>query len=194
MTYTSKELLTDIADEIVVCRKCKLHKTRKNSVPGEGSTDNRIMFIGEAPGYWEDSKGKPFVGEAGKFLDTVLEEANLLRDNVFITNIVKCRPPNNREPSKEEIKTCSRYLDRQIQVIQPKIIITLGNHSTAYIFRKIGLPFDGITRVHGKFFEASISKIQTTIFPTFHPASALYNPKYKNLLLQDFRMLRPHFQ
>jgi DNA polymerase len=194
MTYTSKELLTDIADEIVVCRKCKLHKTRKNAVPGEGKIDNRIMFIGEAPGYWEDSKGKPFVGEAGRLLDTLLEEANLLRDSVFITNIVKCRPPNNREPSTEEIRTCSPYLDRQIRVIKPKIIIALGNHSTLYIFDKVGLPFDGITQVHGKVFEASISKIQTTIFPTFHPASALYHPRYKNLLLQDFRVLKLHLQ
>jgi DNA polymerase len=152
------------------------------------------MFIGEAPGYSEDVKGKSFVGDAGKFLDILLEEANLLRDSVFITNIVKCRPPNNREPSTEEIKTCSPYLDRQIQLIKPKIIITLGNHSTAYIFHKVGLPFDGITQVHGKFFEIFISKTQTTVFPTFHPASALYNPMYKNLLLQDFKMLKAHLQ
>jgi DNA polymerase len=152
------------------------------------------MFIGEAPGYSEDLKGKPFVGEAGKFLDTLLEEADLSREKVFITNIVKCRPPNNREPSTEEIKTCSPYLDRQIRIIKPKIIVTLGNHSTAYILHQVGLPFDGITQVHGKFFEASISKIQTTIFPTFHPASALYHPKYKDLLLQDFKVLKAHFQ
>jgi DNA polymerase len=152
------------------------------------------VFIGEAPGYSEDLKGNPFVGDAGKFLDTLLEEANLLRDSVFITNIVKCRPPNNREPSTEETKTCSPYLDRQIRIIKPKIMITLGNHSTSYIFHKVGLPFNGITQIHGKFFEASISKIQTTIFPTFHPASALYNPRYKNLLLQDFRVVRTHLQ
>jgi DNA polymerase len=148
------------------------------------------MFIGEAPGYSEDMNGKPFVGEAGKFLDTLLEEANLSREKVFITNVVKCRPPNNREPSKEEVDKCTPYLDRQIRVIKPKIIVTLGNHSTAYIFEKIGLRFDGITRVHGKFFEASISKIKMKIFPTFHPASALYNPRYKNLLLQDFRVVQ----
>lgn len=194
MTHASKELLTDIVDEIIVCRKCQLQETRKNAVPGEGNIDSRIMFIGEAPGYWEDLKGKPFVGDAGKFLEILLEEANLLRDSVFITNIVKCRPPNNREPSAEEIKACSLYLDRQIRVIKPKIAITLGNYSTAYIFHKVGLTFDGITHVHGKFFKASISKIQTTVFPTFHPASALYNPKYKNLLLQDFRVLKSHLQ
>jgi DNA polymerase len=194
MAHTSKKRPTNIAEEIIVCHKCKLHKTRKNAVPGEGNIDSQIMFIGEAPGYSEDLKGKPFVGDAGKFLDILLEEANLLRDSVFITNIVKCRPPNNREPSTEEIITCSQYLDRQIQVIKPKIIITLGNHSTTYIFHQVGLPFDGITQVHGRFFKASISKIQTTIFPTFHPASALYNPKYKNLLLQDFRAVKVHLQ
>jgi len=194
MAHISKKRLTDIADEIIICRKCKLHKTRKNAVPGEGKIDNRIMFIGEAPGYWEDMKGKPFVGEAGKFLDILLEEANLLRDSVFITNIVKCRPPNNREPSTEEITKCSPYLDRQIQVIKPKIIVTLGNHSTAYIFDKVGLPFDGITQVHGKFFETSVSKIRTIIFTTFHPASSLYNPQYKNLLLKDFRVLKSYLQ
>lgn len=194
MAHTSKKRLTNIAEEIIVCHKCKLHKTRKNAVPGEGNIDSRIMFIGEAPGYSEDMKGKPFIGEAGKFLDTLLEEADLSREKVFITNVVKCRPPNNREPSTEEIITCSQYLDRQIQVIKPKIIVTLGNHSTAYIFEKIGLRFDGITRVHGKFFEVSISKIQTTVFPTFHPASALYNPRYKSLLLQDFRVLKLHLQ
>ena len=194
MIHASKELLTDIVDEIIVCRKCQLHKTRKNAVPGEGNIDNRIVFIGEAPGYSEDLKGKPFVGDAGKFLDILLKETNLLRDSVFITNIVKCRPPNNREPSMEEIKTCSPYLDRQIRIIKPKIMITLGNHSTSYIFHKVGLPFDGITQIHGKFFETCISKIRTTIFPTFHPASALYNPRYKNLLLQDFRVVKSHLQ
>jgi DNA polymerase len=150
------------------------------------------MFIGEAPGYSEDTKRKPFIGEAGKFLDTLLEEADPSREKVFITNVVKCRPPNNREPSTEEVDKCTPYLDRQIRVIEPKVIVTLGNHSTAYIFSKVGLPSDGITQVHGKFFKASISKTRTTIFPTFHPASALYYPKYRQLLLQDFQLLKAH--
>ena len=148
------------------------------------------MFIGEAPGYWEDMKGKPFVGVAGKFLDILLEEANLSRKSVFITNIVKCRPPNNREPSEEEIQICTLYLDRQIRVIEPKIIVTLGNYSTNCILHKVGLPFNGITHAHGKFYEMSIFGLQTMIFATFHPASALYHPKYKNLLKRDFQVLK----
>jgi len=191
MLYLSKkELLDAIVTEVIVCRKCELWKTRKNSVPGEGSSHSQIMFIGEAPGYWEDVKGKPFVGAAGKFLDTLLSEAGLSRENVFIGNILKCRPPKNREPSPAEIEACTPYLNRQIQVIQPEFIVALGNYSTAYIFSKVALPFNGITRVHGKFYEASILDMQVTVFPTFHPAAALYHPKYKEQLISDFHMLK----
>jgi len=182
--------LGSIATEIILCHKCQLWKTRKNAVPGEGSSESQIMFIGEAPGYWEDVKGKPFVGAAGKFLDTLLSEAGLSRENVFIGNVLKCRPPRNREPSADEIKTCTPYLNRQIQVIQPRIMVTLGNHSTAYIFSKTALPFNSITRVHGKFYETSILSLNVTVFPTFHPAAALYHPKYKEQLISDFHALK----
>jgi len=182
--------LEAIAEEIITCSKCKLWKTRKNAVPGEGNPKSQIMFIGEAPGYWEDVKGKPFVGAAGKFLDTLLSEAGLSRESVFIGNILKCRPPKNREPSREEIETCTPYLNRQIRIIQPKIIVTLGNYSTAYIFSKVTLSFNGITRVHGKFYEASIAGFKVIVFPTFHPAAALYRPKYKEQLISDFHALK----
>jgi len=187
---SKKELLGTIAAEIVVCRKCELWKTRKNPVPGEGNPKSQIMLIGEAPGYWEDIKGKPFVGAAGKFLDTLLSEAGLSRENVFIGNVLKCRPPKNREPSSDEIETCTPYLNRQIQVIQPKIIVTLGNHSTAYIFSKVALPFKSITHVHGKSYETSILGSNVIVFPTFHPAAALYHPKYKEQLISDFHALK----
>ena len=187
---SEKELLEAIAEEITSCRRCKLWKTRKNVVSGEGSSESKILFIGEAPGYWEDIKGKPFVGAAGKFLDTLLSEAGLSRENVFIGNVLKCRPPRNREPSADEIKTCTPYLNRQIQVIKPKIIITLGNHSTAYIFSKTALPFNNITCVHGKRYETSILGLNVIVFPTFHPAAALYHPKYKEQLISDFRKLK----
>jgi len=187
---SKRELLSAIAAEILACRKCELWRTRKNPVPGEGSPESQIMFIGEAPGYWEDVKGKPFVGAAGNFLNTLLSEAGLSRENVFIGNILKCRPPKNREPSRDEIKTCTPYLNRQIRVIQPKIIVTLGNYSTVYIFSKVALPFNGITRVHGKFYKASILDMQATIFPTFHPAATLYHPKYKEQLISDFHTLK----
>jgi len=187
---SKKKLLDAIVTEVIVCRKCELLKARKNPVPGEGSPHSQIMFIGEAPGYWEDVKGKPFVGAAGKFLDTLLSEAGLSRENVFIGNILKCRPPKNREPSPAEIETCTPYLNSQIQVIKPKIIVTLGNYSTAYVFSKVALPFNGITRVHGKFYKASILGLNVIVFPTFHPAAALYHPKYKEQLIADFHTLK----
>lgn len=185
-----KEALNALAAEVSICRKCELWKTRRNAVPGEGSSESRIMFIGEAPGYWEDAEGKPFVGAAGKLLDILLTEVGLSRKKVFIGNILKCRPPKNREPVLNEIETCTTYLDRQIRLIQPKFIITLGNSSTAYIFSKAKLPFNGITRTHGKLFQTSVLGIQVTVFPTFHPAAALYRSKYKELLQQDFQTLK----
>jgi DNA polymerase len=191
---SEKEFLDAIAAKIMICRKCELWKTRKNAVPGEGSSENQIMFIGEAPGYWEDIKGKPFVGAAGKFLDTLLSEIGFGRHGVFIGNILKCRPRRNREPLPHEIQKCTPYLDSQIRVIQPKYIITLGNYSTAYIFSKVALPFSGITQVHGKFYEKSILGKRATIFPTFHPAASLYSAKYKEQLIRDFRTLRHELQ
>ena len=188
------KLLDSISTEIIACRKCELCRTRKNPVPGEGSPNSQIMFIGEAPGYWEDTKGKPFVGAAGKFLDTLLAEAGLSRQTVFIANILKCRPPKNREPLPDEIQKCTPYLDSQIRIIQPRFIVTLGNYSTAYIFSKVMLPFNGITRTHGKTYETTILGMQTTIFPTFHPAAALYSGRYKELLQQDFQLLKRYIR
>jgi uracil-DNA glycosylase family 4 len=187
---SKRELLDAIVTEVIACRKCELWKTRKNPVPGEGSPNSQIMFIGEAPGYWEDIEGKPFVGAAGKFLDTLLSKAGLSRENIFIGNILKCRPPKNREPSRNEIETCTPYLNSQIEVIQPEFIATLGNHSTAYIFSKVALRFNSITSVHGKSYKISILDMQVTIFPTFHPAAALYHPKYKEQLISDFHTLK----
>lgn len=190
---SKRELLGAIAAEIVICRKCELWKTRKNAVPGEGSPESQMMFIGEAPGYWEDIKGKPFVGAAGKFLDTLLSEIGFSRETVFIGNILKCRPPRNRKPLPDEIQKCTPYLDNQIRIIQPKFIVTLGNYSTVYIFSEATLPFSGITQAHGKFYETSILDMPVTIFPTFHPAAALYSGKYKELLQQDFQLLKQGF-
>lgn len=186
---SKKALLDVVAAEVAVCTKCGLWKTRKNAVSGEGNPESQIMFIGEAPGYWEDVKGKPFVGAAGKFLDTLLAEIGFSREDVFIGNVLKCRPPRNREPQSDEIQTCTPYLDRQIKVIQPKFIVTLGSCSTAYIFSKANLLFSGITQAHGKFHETSILGMQITVFPTFHPAAALYSAKYKKELVDDFQML-----
>jgi DNA polymerase len=188
------EILNAVAAEVMVCTKCALWKTRKNAVPGEGNPATQIMFIGEAPGYWEDVKGKPFVGAAGKFLDTLLSEIGFSREDVFICNVLKCRPPRNREPQPNEIQTCTPYLDRQIKIIQPKFIVTLGNYSTAYIFSKANLHCISITQAHGKFYEANILGMNVTIFPTFHPAAALYSAKYKEQITNDFKLLKQELE
>ncbi|MEM3442099.1 MAG: uracil-DNA glycosylase, partial [Candidatus Bathyarchaeia archaeon] len=156
---SKKELLDAISAEVKVCTKCSLWKTRKNAVPGEGYPEADVMFIGEAPGYWEDVKGKPFVGAAGKFLETLLNAIGFSRTDVFICNILKCRPPGNREPLPLEIQTCTPYIDRQIEIIKPKFIITLGNYSTAYIFSKVELPFSSMAQTRGKLYEACISGV-----------------------------------
>ncbi|MGQ9506317.1 MAG: type-4 uracil-DNA glycosylase [Candidatus Bathycorpusculaceae bacterium] len=187
---TKQYQLETIASEILKCKKCPLHKTRKNAVPGEGDPEAKLMFVGEAPGYWEDVKGRPFVGDAGKFLDTLLACIGFSREDVFICNVLKCRPPRNREPSPEEIQICTPYLDRQIGIIQPRFIVTLGNYSTAYIFSKANLAFSGITQVRGKIYEAWVLGMFVKVFPTFHPAAALYSAKYKEELTNDFQKLK----
>ncbi len=184
-----EKLLEAIAQEIKRCKKCILHQHRKNAVPGEGNPYAQIMFIGEAPGYHEDIQGRPFVGAAGKLLTTLIESLGLSRSDVFITNVVKCRPPNNRDPIQEEIQACSPYLLRQIKIIKPKIIVTLGRHSTITILKEIGVKVQGITSVRGKVFDTEAFGFKVKIIPTYHPAAALYNPKLKDVLEEDFRFI-----
>jgi uracil-DNA glycosylase family 4 len=190
VALSRKKLLDAVASEVTVCTKCPLWKSRKNAVPGMGSPGSQIMFIGEAPGNSEDDRGEPFVGMAGKFLDTLFSQIGFSREKVFITNIVKCRPPRNREPKPLESETCTPYLDRQMLIIQPKFVVTLGSHSTFYVFLKAMLPFSSITRVRGKLYEATILGLHVKVFPTFHPASALYHPEYKEMLEDDFQLLK----
>ncbi|MFQ6095626.1 MAG: uracil-DNA glycosylase family protein, partial [Candidatus Bathyarchaeia archaeon] len=142
-----------IEEEVRSCRRCGLWKNRKRAVPGEGSLDASIVFIGEAPGYWEDVKGRPFVGAAGKLLDEMLSKAGFSRSEVYITNILKCRPPRNRDPLPDEIERCTPYLDRQLQIIKPRLIVTLGRHSAKHILSKLGYKISGITRTRGKIYE-----------------------------------------
>jgi len=188
------ELIEKIADEVVVCIKCPLWKERRNAVPGEGDIDASVVFVGEAPGYWEDVKGLPFVGAAGKILNALLTKIGLPRDHVFITNVVKCRPPENRDPQPNEVETCtSLYLNRQIALIQPKIIVTLGRHSTAYILSKAGLEIkasEGITQLHGKVIQTQFLNLPVSVIPMFHPAAVLHNPKYRDALAKDFDLLK----
>ncbi|WP_297487332.1 type-4 uracil-DNA glycosylase [Thermococcus sp.] len=181
-----EELMKRLEERIRNCRKCPLWELRTNPVPGAGSYDAEVMFVGEAPGYWEDQKGLPFVGRAGKVLDELLAGIGLRREEVYITNIVKCRPPNNRDPTEEEIRACSPYLDMQIDIIRPRLIVPLGRHSMRYILGKFGFRVEPISRVHGKTFEARTLFGKVTIIPTYHPAAALYKPPVMEELKKDF--------
>ena len=158
--------LQAIANEVQVCTACELHKGRTHAVPGEGPVNAEIMFIGEAPGFNEDQQGRPFVGPAGKLLEELLAELNLSRDDVWIGNVVKCRPPQNRDPRPEEIAACAGYLERQIELLQPKLIATLGRYSMEKFF-----PGAKITRVHGQ----ARREGPRVLIPLFHPAYILRN-------------------
>lgn len=174
--------LETIAREIRMCTKCPLHKARKKAVPGEGSPKAEILFIGEGPGGSEDEQGRPFVGEAGKFLDELLASAKIKKEDVFITNVVKCRPPNNRDPLDEEVRICTTaYLFDQIRFIKPKLIITLGRHSMHLFFPQIR----SISAVHGKAYK----KAGQVYMLMYHPAAALYQANLKNTMKEDFKKI-----
>lgn len=174
--------LDQVASEVSACTKCPLHTTRSRAVPGEGPADAEIMFIGEGPGFHEDQSGRPFVGAAGNFLNELLASINLKRDEVFICNVVKCRPPGNRDPEPTEIAACQAYLDRQIEIINPKVIVTLGRYSMARWF-----PEARISHVHGKPRQLG----QRVIVPMYHPAAALHQPSLRQAVVDDFKKL-PH--
>ena len=175
-----EDALARIADEIQVCTRCELHKTRTKSVPGEGPADARIMLIGEAPGWNEDQQGRPFVGAAGTFLEELLAAAGLRRDEVFITNVVKSRPPGNRDPLPDEIAACAAFLERQIEVIDPDVVVTLGRFSMARWF-----PGERISRIHGQPKRVG----RRLIVPMYHPAAALHQQTLKATIQEDFSRL-----
>jgi DNA polymerase len=173
--------LEKLAKQIIVCTRCELHRSRKKAVPGEGPTHAEIMFIGEGPGARENEQGRPFVGASGKFLDQLLEQAGVTRADVWITNVVKCRPPGNRDPLPDEIETCtSNYLQHQIKLVNPSIIVTLGRHS-------MGLFFKGakITQIHGQ-----MRKVDDRfVIAMYHPAAALHQISLKSVIMADFARL-----
>ncbi|WKZ41128.1 MAG: uracil-DNA glycosylase [Anaerolineales bacterium] len=177
---SAEETLANIASEISVCTKCALHETRKKAVPGEGPADAEIMFIGEGPGFHEGEQGRPFVGASGKFLDQLLEQAGLTRADVFIANVVKCRPPGNRDPQAEELDACNAYLEAQIEAIDPSIIVTLGRISMGKF-----IPGVKISAVHGRMHKVG----ERFVIPMFHPAAALHQPALKPSILADFANL-----
>ena len=191
-----KELLKKIRDEVVALKESPLYKFRienKNlPVIGEGNHFAKIMFIGEAPGRNEALQGRPFCGAAGKILDELLENVGIPRKDVYVTNIVKDRPPQNRDPLPSEIEIYGPFLDRQIDIIQPEVIATLGRYSMSYIMPKFGLEFElePISRIHGKVFEGETSYGKVKVIPFYHPAVAVYNSHTKDLLKSDFEILK----
>ncbi len=183
-------LMKKVEEEIFKCQKCDLYKTKDNYVPGAGSIDAKIMFIGEAPGYWEDQKGKPFVGRAGKVLDDLLNSIGLKREEIYIANTLKCKPPGNRDPRDDEIKACTPYLDRQINIIKPKILSTLGRISMKYVFEKFNIKYEPISKIHGNIFNINTLFLRAKLIPMYHPAVATYNPNMKEVLMEDFKILK----
>lgn len=180
------EILSKIAEEIRTCEECDLHRSRVNAVPGEGPSDAEIMFVGEAPGYHESQQGKPFVGVAGKNLDKLLDTVGLEREQVFIGNILKCRPPNNRDPTNEEIEACSTYLERQVRTIKPKLIVSLGRFATRVL---LGKPVS-VGKTHGKLIDCSYGGWNCKLFVSYHPAAALYGADAERNLERDFKKLK----
>jgi uracil-DNA glycosylase family 4 len=178
----SRDSIEQISGEVLICRKCRLCETRKKAVPGEGSNSARVVFVGEAPGEQEDLQGRPFVGAAGKLLTELLQSVNLRREDVYITNTVKCRPPNNRPPRKDETASCRPYLDRQLSIISPKVICPMGN-SAIHAFLDSS---ESVSALHGIPFEVQ----SITYFPMYHPAAALYTFSLRKVMEEDFRKLR----
>lgn len=176
-TETKQEKLQILDSQIRTCNKCRLCETATNAVPGEGDPDSEIIFVGEAPGKNEDEQGRPFVGRAGKLLEFLLNQIGYKRENVWIGNIIKHRPPDNRDPLPEEINVCKPYLTKQIEIIAPKLIVPLGRFSMNYF-----LPSAKISQAHGKVHRMS----DFAIYPVYHPAAGLRNPTMKAALVADF--------
>lgn len=172
--------LADLSAEINQCQKCGLGRLRLKAVPGDGPEHASIMFIGEAPGWHENQQGKPFVGPSGQFLDELLAEINLRRADVYIANVIKCRPPDNRDPLPEEIAACADYLARQMAIIKPKVVVTLGRYSMAKFFGG-----ESISRIHGQ--PRKVEDI--LVFPMYHPAAALHQPRLRQELVADIKKL-----
>jgi len=184
---SKRALISNLSNEIALCKKCPLWRTRNTPLVGDGSPGAKIIMIGESPGYHEDIQGKAFVGKAGEILNKLLEEINLSRNNIYITNVLKCHPPRNHNPKPEEIKACINYLYEQIKIIQPAIIIPLGKFASETIFAKVRLPFSRISDIHGKIFEIRASYGTVKIIPLYHPSVASYNVSMFDTLKEDIK-------
>jgi uracil-DNA glycosylase len=179
------EALTAFADQVSACTRCRLAQGRTQVVFGVGNPAADLMFVGEAPGFHEDKQGIPFVGQAGKLLDKLLAGIGLDREHVYIANVLKCRPPGNRDPQPDEIESCEPHLFRQVELIQPRVVATLGNFATKLLS---GKP-TGITRVHGQEQEVTLGGNRVLLYPLYHPAAALYTPAMLKVLQEDFRRI-----
>ena len=172
--------LHKISEQVAACPKCALSKTRTKAVPGAGDPQADIVFIGEGPGFNEDQQGLPFVGQAGKFLDELLASIDLRRGDVYITNVIKCRPPNNRDPQPGEIEACAPWLEQQLDIIKPRVIVTLGRFSMSRYFKG-----QTIGRIHGQ--PKQIDGV--TVVPMYHPAAALHQASLRSTIMEDFKKL-----
>jgi len=181
--------LRALVEAVLECRRCPLHKVRKRAVPGEGPPSTTVMLIGEAPGRREDEEGRPFVGPAGRILDELLNQTGISRRRVYISNVVKCIPLTAdgkvRTPSRLEVEACSPYLDAQMEIIHPRIVVTLGGTSTKHVFEKLGVQPGEVSKVHGRIFQSS----RFQLMPTYHPAACLYNPRLLVEMKRDFATL-----
>lgn len=174
------QALKKIAEDVSSCNKCELYHSREKGVPGEGPSNAEIIFIGEGPGFHENMQGRPFVGAAGDLLVELLDSIGMKREDVFITNVVKCRPPGNRDPAPEELKACNLFLDQQLQIINPSVIVTLGRFSMAKFF-----PHAKISEIHGQ-----PTRVKgMLVVPFFHPAAALHRPSLRSVVEEDFAKL-----
>jgi uracil-DNA glycosylase len=185
MNKSKQEQLEQLNKKMLACSQCVLRSTCRTVVPGEGNADAEIMFIGEGPGQREDELGRPFVGAAGKFLDELLAVINTKRESVYIANVIKCRPPGNRDPLPEEVEACWPWLVEQIKIIEPKLIVLLGKHAMERF-----LPNQKISQIHGKAMRRVIPEIGTRVFyALYHPAAALYNGGMRTVLIEDFKKI-----
>ena len=187
---TKESEMNSLSLEIKNCKKCSLWETRNKPLVGDGSINAEILFVGESPGYNEDKLGKAFVGESGKVLDQLLDIVNLKRSEIYITNVLKCHPPKNHSPNKQELESCIHYLHSQIEIIKPKIIITLGKYASQEVFSSFKLDFSKISEVHGKIFEVKTDDRTIKIIPLYHPAVACYHSEMFGILEGDFKKLK----
>ena len=189
MLDKNKIKLEYISNLISQCRKCPLYKTATNHVPGSGNPDSKIVFIGEAPGFFEDKKGLPFVGNSGKLLDKLLDDISLKREDVFICNILKHRPPQNRDPLPEEIQVCTPFLKAQLEIISPKFIITLGRFALDFFVKNVQ-----ISRIHGQILPIKWQGIDLILIPVYHPSAGLRNGAMLSALKKDFKTIEQYIK